>query len=154
MTRAGGKRYRVVYRVGGRESATRYGGSFKTKPRRSHGSAGSTASSPRAASPSSARSSEPAPAPTFARSRRSAGRSRASTSPRTRSSSTAPRSGRMLPLIGTRRVDTLTPADVAELVGELQQDAGSARRSARSLLALAMVLDHAGVAAATRRATR
>src|SRR5262245_22915145 len=30
-TRDGGKRYRVEFRCGGREAATRYGGSFKTK---------------------------------------------------------------------------------------------------------------------------
>jgi hypothetical protein len=30
-TKAGERRYRVEYRLGGRESATRYGGSFKTK---------------------------------------------------------------------------------------------------------------------------
>jgi hypothetical protein len=29
-TKTGGKRYRVEYRLGGRESQTRYGGSFKT----------------------------------------------------------------------------------------------------------------------------
>jgi hypothetical protein len=30
-TKHGAKRYRVEFRVGGRETATRYGGSFKTK---------------------------------------------------------------------------------------------------------------------------
>src|SRR6476646_7177216 len=30
-TRDGGKRYRVLYRLGGRESKNRYGGSFKRK---------------------------------------------------------------------------------------------------------------------------
>jgi hypothetical protein len=30
-TKAGEKRYRVEFRLGGRESATRYGGSFRTK---------------------------------------------------------------------------------------------------------------------------
>ena len=33
-TKDGGKRYRVEYRLGGRESATRYGGSFRRKRRR------------------------------------------------------------------------------------------------------------------------
>jgi hypothetical protein len=30
-TASGGKRYRVEYRLGGREAPTRYGGSFKTR---------------------------------------------------------------------------------------------------------------------------
>jgi integrase len=54
--------------------------------------------------------------------------------------------GRVLPVLGDRRVDTLTPADVAALVARLADD-GKARESIRkSVTALAMVLDFAGVA--------
>ena len=50
----------------------------------------------------------------------------------------------MLPHIGTRRVDSLTSADVAELVGKLSET--RKRETVRkTLLALAMTLDHAGV---------
>jgi integrase len=53
--------------------------------------------------------------------------------------------GRVLPLLGDRRIDAIAPADVAELVGKLA-DEGKARESIRkSVTALAMVLDFAGV---------
>jgi integrase len=52
---------------------------------------------------------------------------------------------RVLPTLGERPVDTITPADVAGLVAKLD-DAGKARESIRkSLTALAMVLDFAGI---------
>ena len=52
---------------------------------------------------------------------------------------------RVFPILGTRRVDELEPADVAELVGVLHA-AGSSRETIRkSIVALAQVLDHAGV---------
>jgi integrase len=53
--------------------------------------------------------------------------------------------GRVLPLLGDRPIDALGPADVAELVAALDAD-GKARESIRkSVTALAMVLDFAGV---------
>jgi integrase len=53
---------------------------------------------------------------------------------------------RVLPILGKRRVDEIRPADVADLVSRLAER-GKARESIRkSVTALAMVLDHAGVA--------
>lgn len=53
--------------------------------------------------------------------------------------------GRVLPLLGSRRVDEITPADVAELVTALHT-AGRKRETIRkSLTVLAQVLDFAGV---------
>ncbi len=53
--------------------------------------------------------------------------------------------GRVLPVLGGRRVDELTPGDIAGLVGGLAAE-GYARESIRkSVTALAMVLDFAGV---------
>ena len=50
----------------------------------------------------------------------------------------------MLPLIGDRRVDTITAADVADLIASLS--ANRKRETVlKTLMALAMVLDHAGV---------
>lgn len=52
----------------------------------------------------------------------------------------------LLPLFGDRRVDTITPADVADLVAALTAK-GKARETVRkSLLALAMIFDHEGIA--------
>jgi integrase len=54
--------------------------------------------------------------------------------------------GRVLPVLGDRRVDAIAPADVAELVARLVHE-GKARESIRkSVTALAMVLDFAGIA--------
>jgi integrase len=53
--------------------------------------------------------------------------------------------GRILARLGTRRVDEITPADVAEFAGELAE-AELARESIRkTLVTFAMVLDFAGV---------
>jgi integrase len=54
--------------------------------------------------------------------------------------------GRVLPILGDKPINLITPADVADLVAELAA-AEKARESIRkSVTALAMVLDHAGVA--------
>jgi integrase len=51
----------------------------------------------------------------------------------------------VLPVLGDRSVTAVTPADVAELVAKLDRD-GKARESIRkSVTALAMVLDFAGI---------
>jgi integrase len=53
--------------------------------------------------------------------------------------------GRVLPVLGDRPIDQLTAADVVDLVAALDED-GKARESIRkSVTALAMVLDFAGV---------
>jgi integrase len=52
---------------------------------------------------------------------------------------------RMLPLLGDRRVDTVTPADIADLVAALTQT-GKARETIRkTVTALSMIFDFAGV---------
>ncbi len=53
--------------------------------------------------------------------------------------------GRVLPLFGSRRVDDLTPADVAELVSELHATGRKRETIRKSLTVLAQVLDFAGV---------
>ncbi len=53
--------------------------------------------------------------------------------------------GRILPTLGTRPIDTITPADVADLIADLH--AGGLKRETirKTRATLAMVLDHAGV---------
>jgi integrase len=53
--------------------------------------------------------------------------------------------GRVLPLLGSRRVDEITPADVAELVATLHADGRKRETIRKSVAALAQVLDFAGV---------
>ena len=52
---------------------------------------------------------------------------------------------RVLPLLGSRRVDEITPTDVAELVAALHADGRKRETIRKSLAALAQVLDFAGV---------
>jgi integrase len=141
----GGKRYRVEYRTGGRESATRYGGSFRTKREALLRQAWISAELAQLRVPDLrvlTRRPEQAPTLEQAAKRWQATRVdvRDSTAIQHRTAL-----GRLLPKLGARRVDELTPADVAELVGELSAE-GYARESIRkSVTALAMILDHCGI---------
>ena len=53
--------------------------------------------------------------------------------------------GRVLPLLGSRRVNEITPADVAELVTALHADGRKRETIRKSVAALAQVLDFAGL---------
>jgi integrase len=134
----------VIYRLGGRESRHRYGGAFATKREaliRKAWIAGELAAM---RVPDLDSLTEPTQAPTVAEmsERWQASRVDVRTST-TIQHRTALR--RVLPILGSRPVDTLAPADVAELVARLAAE-GKARESIRkSLTALAMVLDFSGI---------
>jgi integrase len=145
QTGAGAKRFRVEYRLGGRESPTRYGGSFPTKAeavarkRWIDGElAGLRAPDIRLAF------AEAVPAPTLSAEAKRWQSSRVDV----RETTTIQHRtalGRLLPVLGSTRVDEITPSLVAEFVGKLAAE-GYARESIRkSITALAMVLDFAGV---------
>ncbi len=143
---AGGRtRYLVKYRLGGRESIHRYAGSFPTRRdalARERWVAGELAAmrTPRLAS----LADSPHPVPTLAE---AAERWRASRVDVVDGTAVGHRVqlARVLPLLGTRPVDQITPADVAQLVATLHA-AGRKRETIRkSLGALAQVLDFAGV---------
>lgn len=143
---AGGRtRYLVKYRLGGRESAHRYAGSFPTRREalaRERWVAGEFAAMrvPRFGS----LADSPHSVPTLAE---AAERWRASRVDVVYGTAVGHRVqlGRVLPLLGTCRVDEITPVDVAELVAALHA-AGRKRETIRkSLGALAQVLDFAGV---------
>jgi integrase len=141
---AGGSRYLVKYRLGGRESAHRYAGSFGTRREalaRSRWVGGELAAMrvPRLgeleASPT---------APTLAEVAERWHASRVDVAAGTAVGHRV-QLGRVLPLLGSRPVDQITSADVARLVGELHA-AGRKRETIRkSLTVLAQVLDFAGV---------
>jgi integrase len=143
-TRHGDRRYRVAFRLGGREAPIRYGGSFKTKAEAAERKkwitgelAGRRVPDLRSLDEKTSR------APTVAE---AAARWQASRVDASENTKLQHRSAvrAMLPLIGSRRVDSLTSADIAELVGKLAET--RKRETVRkSLLALAMVLDHASV---------
>jgi integrase len=142
-TKHGEKRYRVEYRLGGRESATRYGGSFHTKreaDERRRWIDGELAG--RRVPDLRALQAERL-APTLAETYEAWQVSRVDVSPAT---ATYQRSAirRAKALLG-RRVDEITPADVAALVGELAA-AGKSRETIRkTVTVLSMVLDHASI---------
>jgi integrase len=143
-TKDDGKRYRVLYRLGGRESSPRYAGSFKRREdalARRRWIDGELAAM---RVPDLRLLTEPERVPTL---REVAVRWQASRVDVRESTKIQHRTalGRVLPLLGDRMIDELGPADVAELVGALG-GAGKARESIRkSVTALAMVLDHAGI---------
>jgi integrase len=140
-----GVRYRVRWRVGGRESTPRYGGSFKTMREaraRRDWVAGELAAM---RVPDFALLAEPVPAATLRQAAKRWSESRVDVRESTRVQHRTAL-GRVLPLLGDRPVDAIKPADVAALVAALDE-AGKARESIRkSVTALAMVLDHAEIA--------
>jgi integrase len=144
-TTSGRPRYLVKYRLGGRESAHRYAGSFQSRREalaRSRWVAGELAAMrvPRLGRLRESVDAQPTLAET-------AERWRASRVDVTEETAVGHRVqlGRVLPLLGARRVDDITPADVAEVVATLHA-AGRKRETIRkSLTALAQVLDYAGV---------
>jgi integrase len=138
-------RYVVKYRLGGRESAHRYAGSFATRSEalaRRRWVAGELAAMrvPHLRRLDDASQSVPTLAAV-------AERWRASRVDVVDGTAVGHRVqlGRVLPLLGSRRVDQITPADVAELVTVLHA-AGRKRETIRkSVSVLAQVLDFAGV---------
>lgn len=143
-TRGGSKRYRVEYRLGGRESKIRYGGSFKTK-REATIRAGWVAAELAAQRVPAFGSTDQVAAPTLRQAASRWQESRVDVAENTRLQHRS--AVRMLvPVLGDRHVDSITPADVVDLVTALTAK-GKARETVRkSLLALAMILDHEGVA--------
>jgi integrase len=145
QTARGHSRYLVRYRLGGRESAHRYAGSFATRREalaRQRWVAGELAAIrvPRLGQLEHATTA----ALTLAE---AAQRWRASRVDVTDGTAVGHRVqlNRVLPLLGTRRVDEISPADVAEVVTALHA-AGRKRETIRkSLTALAQVLDFAGI---------
>lgn len=141
---ASGPRYRVLYRVGGRESAQRYAGSFPTKTEavaRKRWVDGELS----ALRVPDIRALDNAPAVTTlaeAAKRWHASRVDVAENTKTRHGLELSRVNRLL---GGRPVDELTPGDVAGFVAALASG-GYARGTIRKTLqTLAMILDHAGV---------
>ena len=142
---ADGTRYIVKYRLGGRESSRRYAGSFTTRRdalARQRWVAGELAAMrvPSVGGPED----HPAPAPTLAE---VAERWRASRVDVTDGTAVGHRVqlARVLPLLGPRRVDEITPSDVADVVAALHAEGRKRETIRKSVAALAQVLDFAGV---------
>ena len=141
---AGGIRYRVEFRLGGRGSRSRYAGSFKTMREaliRKRWVDGEIAAM---RVPDLSVLRESVPQPTLADAARRWQASRVDVAEATTIQHRTALN-RALPVLGSRRVDAIAPQDLAELVGLLHGE-GKVRDTIRkTLTALAMVFDHAGI---------
>jgi integrase len=143
-TKSGAPRYRVEFTLGGYRRRSRYAGSFKTRREatiRKQWVAGELAA---LRVPDLTILREPELAPTLAE---AAKRWQASRVDAAEATKTQHRTAlnRALPILGMRRLDEIAAQDIADLVAQLHED-GKARESIRkTVTALAMVFDHAGV---------
>ena len=145
-TKDGSKRYRVLYRLGGRESTERYGGSFMTRK----------LALTRKACIIGELAAQRVPdlrlvaqdAPTALTLREAADRWRESRVDVADSTRVLHRVAldRVLPILGDRPVDGITVADVTDLVGRLHRNGRKRETIAKSVTCLAQTLDHAGIA--------
>ena len=141
----GQARYVVKYRLGGRRERSPLRRLVRDQARGARPPRVGRRRARRDARPRpQARRSAPPPAPTLAEAAERWRASRVDVADVT-ASAIASSSARVLPLLGTRRVDEITPADIAELVAALHA-AGRKRETIRkSVTVLAQVLDFAGI---------
>lgn len=143
-TRKSGVRHVVRYRNGGRESALRFGGSFKTLREANIRLAIIKGEHAALRRPDIRELERPTTARTLRVAAEAWRDSRLDVADGTAATHRV-NLGRILPTLGAKPVDALTVADVAALVGALHEG-GLARESIRKTRAtLAMVLDFAGV---------
>jgi integrase len=141
LTRSGAKRYRVMYRLGGRESSPRFAGSFATKRDALARKAWVLGELAAMRVPDHRRAADSG-APTLRELAEHWQAARLDVSEGTLQTYRVAL-GRLLPRLGTLPVDQLRPETVAELVAELHA-AGLKRQTIRKTVSvLAMVLDHA-----------
>jgi len=143
-TKDGSTRFRVMFRVGGRESANRYAGSFPTMREAKIRRDWVTAELAARRVPDVSVLAQAPTSPTLREIAERWAGSRVDVSENTRlEHRSAVRA--MLPALGDRRVDTITPSDVAELVAALAAKGRRRETIRKTLLAGAMVLDFAGI---------
>jgi integrase len=142
-TKHGEKRYRVEFRLGGREAATRYGGSFKTKREADERRRWVDGELAGRRVPDLRALEVERPALTLEAAYEAWQASRVDVSPAT---ATYQRSAirRAKTLLG-RRVDEITPADVAAVVGELAAAGRSRETIRKTVTVLSMVFDFVGI---------
>jgi integrase len=142
-TRDGSKRYRVEFRVGGRESRPKYAGSFKTKREANAREAWIAAELAARRVPDLTSLEFATKAPTLADVAERWYASRVDVAPNTKLQHRSAMRN-LSAVLGASRVDEITPDDVVELVTKLSET--RKRETVRkSLLVLGMVLDDAGI---------
>jgi integrase len=143
-TREGKTRYLVRYMLGGARTRKRYAGSFRTRREAQLRRAWVSGEIAALRVPDVTTLSEPPLAPTLAEEAKRWQASRVDVAPATEAQHRSA-INRALATLGRRRIDTIKPQDVADLVAELHAD-GKARETIRkTVTALAMVFDFAGI---------
>src|SRR4051794_30256006 len=141
----GATRYRVRYRIGGRESVPHLGGTFKTMREANARKAWVLGELANMRVPRVELLAETPQAPTFATAAAQWQAARVDIAPST-SDQHRIQPAKLTPIIGKRRIDSLTPQDFIDVLATLHGD-GVARETIRKTLgAAAMTLDHASVA--------
>jgi integrase len=142
-TKGGATRFRIEFRVGGRESATRYGGSFKTKreaDERKRWISGELAAK-RVPDLAFASAAETVTLRTIAERWQA---SRVDVSEGTLQTYRVAL-GRLLPRLGDTSVDKIDAQSVADLVAELHAAKLKKQTIRKTISVLAMIVDHAGI---------
>lgn len=140
----GGARYRVEYRVGGRDTATRFGGSFRTKRLATLRAAWVERELAELRVPDLRLTEVESSASTFAVAARRWLESRIDVSDGTKVQNRTS-INRALKVIGDRPLDELHPRDVADMVAQLHRDGVKVGYLRKVVQAVAMTFDHAGV---------
>ena len=143
-TASGGTRYRVMWRTGGRESVPRYGGSFATMREATARRAWVVGELAAMRVPDLTLLAEAPKAATVTDAARAWQASRVDVAEGTKALHRVAL-GRVLPILGDRRIDTITTADVAGLVETLHARELKRETIRKSVTVLAQTLDFAGV---------
>jgi integrase len=143
-TSKGARRYRVEFCVGGRESATRYGGSFATRREALARKAWIAGELAAMRVPDLRALQAPKLAPTFAQAAERWLASRLDVAEGTRiQQRTSIR--RAIMILGSRRVDEISAQAVAAMVAEIVEAGAKPSYVRKVLQATAMLFDHAGI---------
>lgn len=143
-TKTGGRRYRVEWRAGGRESATRYGGSFKTKREADERRRWIVGELAGRRVPDLGTFALAQRAPTLAEAAERWRASRVDVAEGTRVLHRVAL-GRVLPILGQRRIDEISSDDVNAMVVELAASGRKRETIRKSVKYLASVLDERGI---------
>jgi integrase len=143
-TKRGQKRFRVLFRTGGRDSTPRYAGSFKTKREAVLRQKWIDDELAVRRVPNVKALPEPVPTPTLAEAAAAWREGRRDVSDGTRTLHQVALN-RCLPLLGALPIDTITTADVNALVGQLAAAGRRKETIRKSVRYLAAVLDEYGI---------
>jgi site-specific recombinase XerD len=143
-TKSGETRHRVEYRVGGRESRPQYGGSFRTKREALTRKAWIAGELAAMRVPKIDRLARTPAAPTFGTTCEQWHASRVDVRQATAVQHRVALA-RVRPMLGHLAVDRITPADCASVVAALHSKGHKRDTIRKSLTAVAMVLDFAGI---------